>query len=714
MNARHKTIRSAATVFVILSIFAGIEVFVFNAPFWSSLNVKSTTAKESYGPGLYLLSDGSAKVTDAENAWRDISSSEPITYLYLNHTVESEVPRELSWKTATKKPTDGGWYKSSSTIKYNTKSEASRYSHIGGGATQVRFNYQVENGQTIPLDEVTVNPKVPFRVDPLRIGLELLIAVLIIAFRPGSALYRKRYVAASASAIGGLTVVYAIEAAIIVGAWILFGGPTAGTGTIRMDSGMYYDYDQYCDLANALLHGRTSLDLPVNSDLAAMSNPYDAATRIGLGKTSADSTPIFFDVAFYSGKYYCYFGIMPALLLFAPYKLITGYNLPTGIAVLTLILLVTFVSMFLISQLARLCASKAYPVSLGAVLLIASSFWLGLPLFHVIHNELFYQLPQTLSLTFTFLALICWIESKLRGLSKFWLAAGSFFMAQNIGSRPQLMVSAILALPLFWPEICDLWCKGKTSIRGFASEIGVWLCALLPFVVVFIPLLMYNAERFGSYFDFGANYNLTGFDMPNSKLPLSQLVPLSFLYLFQPPNVTTTFPFLSQTNQDMPLWLPMQRSYGGYFTFIAPYAVVVFALYAWRKELKKRSLGFFTLTLAACAVFLFTFNTHLVGYDIRYTLDFGWAIMLLFAIAVLIFDGRRENRTESSDVLLGMVAPAPKWRSNSLRPPSFASRNMLGCVVAGLVLAYLLAFCYVFARSHNSLWWSVYSWFLFV
>lgn len=369
-------------------------------------------------------------------------------------------------------------------------------------------------------------------------------------------------------------------------------------------------------------------------------------------------------------------------------------------------------------QIARLFARKGSPVSLGSVLLISSCILCALPLFYVLSSELFYQLPQTLALVFTFLGLSAWIESKLRGLSKPWLAAGSFLVACTLGCRPQFALSALLAVPLFAPEIAHLWIEGRASSKGLRAEIHTWLCALLPFAVVFIPLFAYNTARFGSPLDFGSNYNLTGYDMTHSSFPLTQMLPLTFLYFFQPPNLSTTFPFLLPTHQEMSTWLPMQASYGGYFALIAPFALVVAGWGSCKRVLRKRQLNMLCVSLAVIALGIYAINTHLVGFDIRYMLDFGWAIMLVAALCILAFDSYRVKSNDrgagSNKHKRHLTCEAASTQLNPLR---VRSRCVLGWVNVGLVLSCLGIFFYIFAvrnPGNDQLWWSVYSWFVFM
>ena len=61
-----------------------------------------------------------------------------------------------------------------------------------------------------------------------------------------------------------------------------------------------------------------------------MANPYDFFARRGLA--ASDGHQFIWDHAYFNGRYYCYFGVVPALLTFVPYQLITGHWMPTWVA----------------------------------------------------------------------------------------------------------------------------------------------------------------------------------------------------------------------------------------------------------------------------------------------------------------------------------------------------------------------------------------------
>lgn len=99
--------------------------------------------------------------------------------------------------------------------------------------------------------------------------------------------------------------------------------PSDSVYTLQYQGGTFLvDRSQYQQLADAFLHGRTWIDAHVPDWLAAMDNPYDEQARGTLGAQTGDASR--WDWAFYHGRYYCYFGPLPALLLFAPFKALTG------------------------------------------------------------------------------------------------------------------------------------------------------------------------------------------------------------------------------------------------------------------------------------------------------------------------------------------------------------------------------------------------------
>ena len=82
--------------------------------------------------------------------------------------------------------------------------------------------------------------------------------------------------------------------------------------------------NQYELMADALLKGQIYLEYgDMDRRLLQMPNPYDTQARRAMG------VRYHWDHAFYKGRYYMYFGVVPVFLLFIPFKLITGASLTT-------------------------------------------------------------------------------------------------------------------------------------------------------------------------------------------------------------------------------------------------------------------------------------------------------------------------------------------------------------------------------------------------
>ena len=59
--------------------------------------------------------------------------------------------------------------------------------------------------------------------------------------------------------------------------------------------------------------------------------------------------------------------------------------------------------------------------------------------------------------------------------------------------------------------------------------------------------MLYNRARFGSFFDFGANYNLTVNDMTQRGTNPGRFLPALFAYFLQTPTTTGVFPWIQPT-----------------------------------------------------------------------------------------------------------------------------------------------------------------------
>ncbi len=344
----------------------------------------------------------------------------------------------------------------------------------------------------------------------------------------------------------------------------------------------YNDTDQYAYLADALLKGQLSLDLPVPDELAQMENPYDFEARKAIAQ--GGENPLYWDHAFYEGKYYCYFGVVPALMLYVPFQLLTGHWLSTSAAVCILGLAFVVCGCLLVFRIAR-AFYRAQP-PFFVVALAACIFIGGSNIVYLGFVSRFYSVPIIASMVFTSLGLWFWLGAKLSaarnggGIPCWRLAVGSVCMALNIGCRPQFILACLLAFPLFWDEIV------RKRILFSRKSVKPTLAALLPFLLILLQG-GYNMARFGSPLDFGSQYNLTGFDMTAyTQKPMTTLVVL-FWYLLQPLHIEAWFPFIFRTSYLWPVDIAASNPIAAVALMLPVLALVIFVVWMWVKAVKR-------------------------------------------------------------------------------------------------------------------------------
>lgn len=690
-----------------------LEVFVFNLPTWQTLRAIPSTRNISSVHTEGLKEETNGIVTTASNATVNVTSEKIIKYLYL------EVAPEYGSSLRTVNYSVGVSYEGDTYVHYgNTMTmdlgvKDDRYINAGSYVRNVTIQFDVPEGTFIPVTGVVVNPKIPYRFSLLRLLMLLLLVSFWILLGPGSVLWKMELDTKAIFHILLLCLATLGVAFFYFVTWYLNGNYYEwNIGIVRNANGLWASNGQYARLADSLLHGHTWLDLPVSPGLKALKNPYSVAARISLGQQGQFS---FWDHAFYHGKYYCYFGVIPAILFFMPYQLFTGHYLTTGRAVLIAIIIGCIFATLLVVRIAKLYFQDA---SLAATLVAIWILMFGTATLQEIFIANFYTVPQASSYMFTVIALWCWLKSikKRRGrrggnyISPWWIFFGSLFMACNLGCRPQFVFFGLLAIPIFWTSVF--------RDRTLFSRKGLWatIFAILPFFLVFIPLFVYNFDRFGSPINFGGNYNLTGFDMVRAKRPgLPFLFSFTAIYyLFQPMNITGIFPFIAHINVLSPLWYPSWTPVGGgYFAFMAPFTFVLFSIAPWvlarrrRGELDNRTFSnkrwaaksvrgtvvaiiVLNVAFGICAVLA---TAYWVGYTQRYSAYFG----LFFSIAAIFI----------------LFSALPVWMTMEKEKYSLLLL-IKTLLVISLVLSFIFEFlgCSIFEKNVH--YYHVASWFLFV
>ena len=709
---------SCVIAFVLVAL---CEIGFFNLGHWRTTGLQhATVGKAVIGKGLKHLEGNEYKITDTDTA--------TITVPIEGNAVRVESVRVQVDPNSTRKTfsnavialkttggstasgtewvystdSDGVWFDSNNTLSYS-KNPASQYILIGKKlheykSTAVQVKFTDAKDAVVLFNGIDVNPTIPFKIVPLRLAAEIALAAFFVVFRPKGRVYRMHVNLRSVPqrlVTAGFIVVWSL--ALIALAAVSRVPEPGGLHTAFMH---YMDPDQYQELADALIHGHTWLDLPVDPALTTMDNPYDYFARYKIA--SQGNHQFYWDHAYYNGHYYCYFGVVPAILAFVPYQLITGTALATWKAIALFSVVATVFGTLLVRRLAR----DYFPqVSLGIVWLATIAFNLGNCLILYCFAIRFYAVPMAAAIAFVFAGLWFWQISKRKDgtVNGWYVAIGSAIMALNLGTPPQFVATWLLAFPMFWPQIT----KHRTLFSR--KGLGATIAALAPFFVVCIPVLYYNYVRFGSWTDFGAYYNLTGYDLTSHRGSPYQLLLGLFDQWFQPTSTMPRFPFI--TTVDTALAMPNEPSLGGYFA-VFPVALFALLFFLTRQQLRKHGVWAMTIIMVVAAIVITAFDTYTSGTSTRYYGDFGYLVMLCAVFVILAFSSVAQKVDVNDDGTLKDITFAVQ-RSLSFRTLQTVLLTLL--IIMGLINLFGLFATGVYsnwATLRPNLYVTVRSWFI--
>ena len=257
---------------------------------------------------------------------------------------------------------------------------------------------------------------------------------------------------------------------------------------------------------------------------------------------------------------------------------------------------------------------------------------------------------------------------------------GSLCMALVAGCRPQMELFAVLCLPIFWPQYIRQ--KRLRSKQGITEAIAF----VLPVILIALGLMAYNAARFGSPFDFGANYNLTSNDMTHRGFRIGRLAPALFTYFLSLPVVRAVFPYLAGTKmQTNFMGMTITEVFYGGALVSLPLLWAFAALPLLRRRMaRQKDLRAMVLLPVLLAVILAALDCQMAGVLYRYLSDY--LTPLLFAAALVW--------------LWAESALAPRVQAAASGSILHTVQHMLqGAMLAAVAVGICYSFCVYFAAE---------------
>ncbi len=634
-------------VLTILSVAVLLEVFLFNMNyFWSldynTINLSDKLDLQQTKDGQYKLTavnhvlEFSNLNTEVHNVQLDFDWTQPAQVLKLKIQFTDSAHRTYFDSTE--------YTVGVPDTSVSTMSSQSEYIFLNTTGLVNNLRIEVVNDDAtypIVLTSLKLNAKAPFDFNVVRFFVAACVLALAYVFRPRSSIYRVSIVKHPRTSKAVIVATVALEICL-ASSYLFMGSNLVGVATQNYNYGSWDGHSlvntyevggdnaqQYADLARAMAHGQLYLEREPPQWLQDMGDPYDKGARDEAQKETGES--YLFDVAYHDGHYYVYFGVVPVLLFYLPFYLLTGASFPTAIGVLVAAVAFILGTSALLDRFARYHFKR---VSLGLYLLLQIPLVGCCGILYLLKFPTFYSLPIACGLAFSVWGLYCWMRGRLSSRPEKWYLAGSLCMALVAGCRPQLLALSLLAFPLFWRTYIKE--KRLLTARG-AREFA---CLAAPYLVVAAGLMWYNKARFGSPLDFGANYNLTVNDMTKRGMNVGRLAPALFAYFLQPPCATGVFPFIQAAPFDTTYMgqTIKEATFGGIFACLPLLWVLPFARRLLRLRMRERStrtvMGV-VVVLLAMGVVVALFDAEMAGILQRYYADFSF--MFLAAAVLLVF-----------------------------------------------------------------------------
>jgi hypothetical protein len=403
-------------------------------------------------------------------------------------------------------------------------------------------------------------------------------------------------------------------------------------------SGPQYDY--YNLLAAGMRERHLHMKVDVPQEILEAENPYDPATRPAKGALH--------DASYYKGRYYLYFGVTPVLLLFLPFSLLVGHDLPQAAGNLLFAC-----GGFVIASSIFLAVRRRYFPEAGMICAVLGVLALGLASMvpAVLRRSSIWELPIATGYCFAMALIGCLYLALHRRSAARWMALAGLSLGLAVGARPTYIVASLAFLaPMTW----FWWADARKGASGWLPGSSWWKLALAAGVTlgtVIAGLLWYNYARFGDPFEFGLNYQLTGaYEAKVTHFSL-RYAPFNFhVYYLAAAQWGRYFPFIHVIHPPSPP--------DGYYGIEFVYGVLICLPVVWlamaaplgwlkRPADDQGRLIVFTSVVALVYLPMAAMMLCFVTAAARYMVDFVPALVLLALLGVLALERTLRGLTRS-------------------------------------------------------------------
>ena len=393
--------------------------------------------------------------------------------------------------------------------------------------------------------------------------------------------------------------------------------------------------DHYNLLAEGFLSGHLHLAVDPPKELLALPNPYDPV---------ANAPYRLHDVSLYKGHYYVYFGPVPVLGLYLPWRILTGWSIPNNLAVIIFLVAGDVFLCMLLFRLLDTCGIRLpwlqKRFAIAAICLCSTA-----PI--ILRRAFMYETAVAAAMCFTAAGFYFLARYMTSERPRGWHAiAAGLCLGLTPGCRPNYLVVVGVASVVYFVYL--LRGRGMTG-RGLLRELYLFggpiaACGLL--------LCWYNFARFGNPFNVGQTYQLVGNDADRGiSSNWSSLLPGLYRFLLERPVWVRHFPFFelsSAGNFGAEQWSAgaTYRDAMSGLVPLCPLSIAGFALPLWLPRLKFPQTVTAILTSLYVAAVLNMIAIVMTVHNVtqRYEMDFVPLIVVVSLFVLFALSPKIEHK----------------------------------------------------------------------
>ncbi len=612
------------TIHIFFLIFAlVVEIFVCNIRTFQSMFYKERDILEYpvQIDNAHLLSNGDLEL-DGDSAFISIIiDDEKIHNIYIDVETECAVAPDTEKGVCDltlyvqDELVSGGVSKPRSVVKRKLLNsiESSHYVFFEsfGNAKLIQLELHPQNGKVVHFNSIKLNARRPMLFSFIRVLFFVLLMESFYLFRPASWAWQRN--AFSPGKMGHAVLMFLYLGFILTVFFFMSSNPLM----------WQEDFNPYAELARAVTEGRLYVG-EASQEIAALEGQL-----LSWGKIDER---VMFDYALYHGKYYVYFGIFPMLVMYLPYLLATGRDMPDAVAMLGIVVILIPGIYALLREMIRRLFVKT-PFALMLILTVTIILGSGIPIL--------LSGPQVYSVAILFgVLLTVWgiflLTKALPFAEHPWLLLfGSSCMALVAACRPTLLLYSLIVIPY-------VFISYRAYMQDVAKRRKAWVsmvALIVPYATVAFCLMYYNWLRFESPFQFGMIYNMTNIPSRSTAIDVPEMVVLAaFEYLFKPIEYDHLFPFIlghyDECIKEYSGTIYYYRTQGFGLFAVNPVLWILFAI-PFIPAKKRKGLTTLVLVTLAVAAFYICFDTYITQWiTTRYSLEFS---LLMFFVADLLW-----------------------------------------------------------------------------